>query len=180
MEHHAALVVMDVQQRVFERYVQDTLFLFRVGQVIRIARRTGIPVLYVAVGLKSGHPEVSVRTLAFSGATQFHLDPAPQAETLVVTKRRVSAFAGSDLEANLEALGVDSLVLAGVATGGVLQSTLRQATDLGFKTTVLADACLGADPEVHRVLMAKVFPRHADVFTVEQWEDQLTSCTSPA
>ena len=37
---------------------------------------------------------------------------------------------------------------------------------------VLADACLDADPEVHRVLMEKVFPRQADVLTVAQWEAQ--------
>jgi hypothetical protein len=34
---------------------------------------------------------------------------------------------------------------------------------------VLADACLDADPEVHRVLTGKVFPRQADVRTVDEW-----------
>jgi len=34
---------------------------------------------------------------------------------------------------------------------------------------VLADGCLDADPEVHRVLMEKVFPRQADVISVADW-----------
>ena len=48
-------------------------------------------------------------------------------------------------------------------------STLRQAADLDYRLTVLADGCLDADPEVHRVLTEKVFPRQADVVTVDEW-----------
>ena len=48
-------------------------------------------------------------------------------------------------------------------------STLRQAADLDYGLTVLADACLDADPEVHRVLTEKVFPRQAEVTTIDAW-----------
>jgi nicotinamidase-related amidase len=48
-------------------------------------------------------------------------------------------------------------------------STLRQAADLDYRLTVLADGCLDADPEVHRVLMEKVFPRQADVVRIADW-----------
>jgi nicotinamidase-related amidase len=65
--------------------------------------------------------------------------------------------------------GIDSLVLTGIATSGVVLSTLRQAADLDFSLTVLADGCLDADSEVHRVLTEKVFPRQADVATVDGW-----------
>jgi nicotinamidase-related amidase len=50
---------------------------------------------------------------------------------------------------------------------------LREAADKDFKLTVLSDACLDADPEVHRVLTEKVFPRQADVLTVDAWIDSL-------
>ena len=86
-----------------------------------------------------------------------------------MTKRRVSAFAGSDLDVLLRAGGIRSLVLAGIATSGVVLSTLRQAADLDFGLTVLADACADADAEVHRVLTEKVFPRQAEVTTVDAW-----------
>ena len=81
-------------------------------------------------------------------------------------KRRVSAFAGSDVGVILRAGQTDHLVLTGIATSGVVLSTLRQAADLDFGLAVLADGCLGSDPEVHRVLTDKVFPRQADVTTV--------------
>src|SRR5262249_22753407 len=98
---------------------------------------------------------------------------APRPGDLVVTKRRVSAFTGSDLDVVLRGLGAGTLVLTGIATSGVVLSTLRQAADLDYGLTVLADACLDADPEVHRVLTEKVFPRQAEVSTVAQWAEQL-------
>jgi nicotinamidase-related amidase len=48
-------------------------------------------------------------------------------------------------------------------------STVRQAADLDYRITVLADGCLDADPEVHRVLTEKIFPRQADVVSVAEW-----------
>jgi len=69
----------------------------------------------------------------------------------------------------LRAGSIDHLVLAGIATSGVVLSTLRQAADLDYRLTVLADGCLDADPEVHRVLTEKLFPRQADVVSVASW-----------
>jgi nicotinamidase-related amidase len=68
----------------------------------------------------------------------------------------------------LRAADADTLILAGIATSGVVLSTLRQASDLDYRLTVLADACADADPEVHRVLTEKVFPRQALVTTTEE------------
>jgi nicotinamidase-related amidase len=72
----------------------------------------------------------------------------------------------------LRAREIDTLVLTGIATSGVVLSTLRQAADLDYRLTVLADGCLDGDPEVHRVLTEKIFPRQADVLTVDDWITQ--------
>ncbi len=104
-----------------------------------------------------------------------HPEVAPTDGDIVVTKKRVSAFAGSDLETVLRGRGIDHLVLTGIATSGVVLSTLRQAADLDYGLTVLADGCLDADPEVHRVLTEKVFPRQAEVGTVAGWVGQQTA-----
>lgn len=94
---------------------------------------------------------------------------APLARDIVVTKRRVSAFSGSDLDCVLRGLNVDSLVLVGVATSGAVLSTVRQAADFDYNMTVIGDLCLDLDPEVQRVLVDKVFPRQASVLSTEQW-----------
>ncbi len=175
-----ALLVMDVQRVVVDRY-PDPAYLPRLREAIDAARAGGVPVIYVGVGFRPGYPEVSTRNKMFGRlaqlmgsasdeeATRIHPDIEPEPGDILVTKRRVSAFAGSDLDMVLRAGEIDHLVLTGIATSGVVLSTLRQAADLDFGLTVLADGCLDSDPEVHRVLVEKVFPRQADVVTAADW-----------
>lgn len=69
---------------------------------------------------------------------------------MIVTQKRGSAFAGSNLELILRSKGIRHLVLTGIATSGMVLSTLREA-DKDFQITVLADCCADGDEEVHRV-----------------------------
>jgi nicotinamidase-related amidase len=59
------------------------------------------------------------------------------------------------------------MVLAGIATSGVVLSTLRHAADADYRVVVVEDCCADRDPEVHRVLMEKVFARQATVVKSE-------------
>ncbi|WP_127505698.1 cysteine hydrolase family protein [Actinoplanes solisilvae] len=171
----SALLVMDVQEAVVARY-PDAAYLPRLAEAIAAAREAGTPVIYVTVGFRPGAPEVSVNNRMFGRlrGTPHHANPihaavAPRDGDIVVTKRRVSAFAGSDLDLVLRAGGIDHLILTGIATSGVVLSILREAADRDFRLTVLADGCLDNDPEVHRVLTGKVFPAQADVITVAEF-----------
>jgi len=182
---NTALLVMDLQNGIVSRFADKQEALLPFKQAIEAARGHGIKVIYVRVAFREGYPEVSANNKMFAAAarfggmaesdeaTQIHVSVQPQPGELLVTKRRVSAFAGSDLEVILRAWGIDALVLAGVSTSGVVLSTLRQAADKDFALKVLSDACLDADPEVHRVLMEKVFPRQADVMTAGAWIESL-------
>ncbi|MEK6311563.1 MAG: cysteine hydrolase [Curtobacterium sp.] len=174
-----ALLVMDYQNGIVDRLGTDSALHAAVAAV-DAARASGIPVVFVRVAFRPGAPEIADRNRMFGAARARMGDQLPEAtdvhgafrltdDDLVVVKRRVSAFTGSDLEVLLRGLGATDLVLAGIATSGVVLSTLRQAADLDFGLTVLADACTDGDPEVHRVLTEKVFPRQADVVTAEQW-----------
>jgi len=87
----------------------------------------------------------------------------PKPGDVVVTKHRVSAFAGTDLDMILRAGGISTMVLAGLATSGVVLSTVRHGADSDYRLVVVEDCCGDRDPEVHRVLMEKVFPRQATV-----------------
>jgi len=176
-----ALLIMDVQQGIVERFAGDEGYLPRLAAAATTARAAGIGVIYVTVAFRAGYPEVSERNKTFAaiaGTGRFadgdpgarvHPAVAPAPGDVIVTKRRVSAFAGSDLDVLLRASGASHLVLAGIATSGVVLSTVRQAADLDYRLTVLADGCLDADPEVHQVLMQKVFPRQAEVTTIAGW-----------
>ncbi|HWA86479.1 MAG TPA: isochorismatase family cysteine hydrolase, partial [Opitutus sp.] len=157
----------------------------RAGRALAAARAAGLPVIYVKVCFRPGHPEIGERNPAFATAkesnryvagtaeAEIHPAVAPRAGEIVVEKRRVSAFAGSDLEVILRARRIDTLVLCGIATSGVVLSTVRQAADADYRLVVLADACGDRDPEVHRVLTGKVFPRQAEVTSVDEFVGRL-------
>ena len=78
-------------------------------------------------------------------------------------KTRFGAFSTTDLYRDLHAKGLDTLVIAGISTSGVVLSTLRDAGDQDYRLFVLADATADPDAEVHRVLIEKVFPHQADI-----------------
>ncbi|HTT54529.1 MAG TPA: isochorismatase family cysteine hydrolase [Streptosporangiaceae bacterium] len=181
-----ALLIMDVQQGIVDRFSSEPGYLAGLGSAIMAARDAGIAVIYVTVGFRAGYPEVSPRNKIFGAIAAragspadgdagraVHPAVAPAPGEVIVTKRRVSAFAGSDLEVVLRAQGIGHLVLAGIATSGVVLSTVRLAADLDYQLTVLADGCLDADPEVHRVLTGKVFPRQAEVTSIADWTASL-------
>ncbi|NNN01002.1 MAG: cysteine hydrolase [Acidimicrobiaceae bacterium] len=176
----SALLLMDVQNAIVDRFADSsTGLLERLARAARAARRAPMPVIHVRVAFRPGAPEISARNRSFaaltgnfdldSTATQIHPALEPMDGDIVVVKKRVSAFSGSDLETILRSQGVTSLVLAGIATSGVVLSTLRQAADLDYDLTVLDDGCADADAEVHRVLTTKIFPRQAKVIDVAQW-----------
>jgi nicotinamidase-related amidase len=177
---------MDVQNAIVDRFAEHSEgLLATLVEAVGAARAAGIPVLYVRFAFRQGAPEMSPRNQAFTAlarsgsmsesdsATQVHPAVVPQSGDIIVTKRRVSAFSGSDLDVVLRSLDVDALVLTGIATSGVVLSTLRQAADLDFRLTVLRDGCADGDPETHRVLMDKVFPRQASVITAAEWIELL-------
>lgn len=177
----AALLVMDVQNGIVSRFAESERVMLPFQKALGAAREHKMAVFFVRVGFSKGYPEVSPQNRAFSAiskiggmtvadpSTQIHESVQPRTGEPVVTKYRVSAFAGSNLEVILRAKQIDTLILTGISTSGVVLSTLRQAADLDFRLTVLSDACLDVDAEVHRVLMDKVFSRQADVLTVEDW-----------
>lgn len=181
MNHPTALLLMDLMPLTVPAFGGDDALLDRLAGAADAARRHDVPVIHVRVAFRDRYPEVSdsnkifahvIRHLDFTEsnpATAVHPAIAPQDGDIVVTKRRVSAFTGSDLDVVLRARGIRGLVLAGVATSGVVLSTLRQAADLDLELVVLSDGCADTDPEVHRVLLEKVFPAHASVATVDEW-----------
>jgi nicotinamidase-related amidase len=178
---NTALLVMDMQASIISMLPANAAPTNNVAEAIAHARSNNIPVIYVVAGFRQGLPEVSSNNKSFAASKErlanadmnewvkIDDDVAPHANDIIITKRRVSAFTGSDLEVVLRAFDIKHLVLTGIATSGVVLSTLREAADKDYALTVLSDACADADEEVHRVLTAKIFIRQADVITTDEW-----------
>jgi nicotinamidase-related amidase len=174
----AILLVMDYQPGIVDSLPEAAALLERAHAAIKLARDRGMAVGYVRVAFADNdYPAISSNNKSFSSLakdrrlpaddpeTQIHLSVAPESGDIVVRKTRVGSFSTTDLAAQLAARNIDTLILAGIATSGVVLSTIRDAADHDYRLVVLADACADRDPEVHRVLMEKVFPRQADIIT---------------
>jgi nicotinamidase-related amidase len=178
---NTALLVMDMQTAILGRFPNAGGVVDAVARAVAHARKNGIPVIFVTVGFRKGAPEISVNNKAFSAArqlfgsvspedfTQIHAAIAPAEGEVIVAKRRVSAFSGSDLAVILSAYNTQEIVLTGVATSGVVLFTLCEAADRDYRVTVLADGCVDMDKDAHQALTEKIFTRVADVITVEEW-----------
>lgn len=174
----SAVLVMDYQKGIVSSFAKNDGHTERAARVLEGARKAGIMVIYAAVGFREGFPEIGPRS-SFRGVRdsggrflagdsgQIHPLVAPKPGEVIVTKKRVSAFAGSDLDLILRSYDIEYLTLLGIATSGVVLSTLRQARDMDYKANVIADACSDPDDEVHRVLCQKVFPPQARVMTAD-------------
>jgi nicotinamidase-related amidase len=174
----SALLVMDYQVDVLEKFMapaDPSEVLSVLPKLLAAARSASMLVIYVGVSFRPGYPEISPRNPTFSvigqsgllqagsPGAQTHPAVAPIKGEPVVTKHRVSAFGGTDLQTILQSRAVETLVLAGVHTSGVVLSTLRQAFDLDYRILVAGDCCADPDREVHDMLLSRVFPRQATV-----------------
>ncbi len=183
-----AVLSMDLQTAIVSIYLKDRPDLVtRAAGVLKKARDLGLSVFHVQVGFRPGLPEISPRNLLFSSIKNsverrqifegpggaIHPAVAPQGEDIVITKHRISAFAGTDLDMILRAKEIETLILFGIAASGVVLATLLRAVDADYRLIVVKDCCADADPEVHRCLIEKTFPRLASVVTAGELIDAM-------
>jgi nicotinamidase-related amidase len=192
---HTALIAMDCQAGIVSIYAkpQDE-FIERASSVLQAARGAGMPVILVQVGFRPGLPEVSGRNKFFAAiksssqhqklfegaAGAIHPALGPEPGDILVTKHRVSAFAGTDLSMLLRAMEIDAIILFGIATSGVVLSTLLDACDADYQIVVIADCCADLDAELHGTLISRLFQRRAEVTTASDFVKALPSAVPPS
>ena len=185
---HTVLLVMDYQSGILSSLPNTNELLAKMKNTIVLARQTGIQIGYVRVAFSdTDYQNIPKNNKSFSALaenrqmdseapeTQVHTEVAPEANDIIVRKTRVGAFSTTDLAQQLQDKDIDTLILAGVATSGVVLSTLRDAADHDYRLYVLEDLCADRDPEVHTVLTSKVFPRQAFVITSSELPHLLES-----
>ena len=178
-----AVLIMDYQNDIVSMLPENVQapLLDRASTILKKARQAHLPIVYVVVRFRNGYPEINPQNKLFSSlkesgrlregttGSEIHDRVAPQPEDIVVTKRRVGAFSTTDLETILRAKNINTLVLFGISTSGVVLSTIRWAADMDYSLVVISDACADRDAEVNRVLMNKVFPWQATVVTTREF-----------
>jgi nicotinamidase-related amidase len=155
-------------------------------RLLALARRAGIPVFHTNVSYEPGgadggvffrklpvlscfergrHPELA----AFAPGLEPH-----QGET-VITKQYASAFFGTPLDAKLKALGVDTLLIAGVSTSGCIRATAVDACQYGFVPLVVRDAVGDRHPGPHEANLFDLQAKYAEVIDTAAAENYLAS-----
>jgi nicotinamidase-related amidase len=137
-------------------------------------RAAGAPVVYVRVDINEflKLPVDQPNNMGDKPIPAVASEIAPSAGfqpgDILVTKRHWGAFANTDLEQQLKARGVDTVVLTGISTNIGVESTARQGTGHGFAFVVVEDACSAQDAEQHRFAFETIFPRLARVRTTDE------------
>ncbi|WP_074182686.1 hydrolase, partial [Enterobacter hormaechei] len=85
-----------------------------------------------------------------------------------VTKRQWGAFYGTDLELQLRRRGIDTIILCGISTNIGVESTARNAWELGFNLVIAEDACSAASADQHQCSMTHIFPRIGRVRSTDE------------
>lgn len=91
-----------------------------------------------------------------------------QESDIVIIKRQWGAFYGTDLELQLRRRGIDTIILCGIATNIGVESTARNAWELGFSLVIAEDACSAASAEQHQTSLDYIFPRIARVRSTDE------------
>ncbi|QHI95976.1 isochorismatase family protein [Aristophania vespae] len=178
----SALLLMDFQEFILKNFMPPEIasqVVKNAAHLLEAARKANIFVIHVNVSFRNNYPEISSRNKMFSwikekglaipGSDALHIHDAlkPLKNEPVIHKHRMGAFTGTDLEMILRAQNIETLILSGVTTSGVVLSTFRQAFDLDFNLAVISDGCADGDAETHAFLTEKFFPHQGTVLSIQ-------------
>lgn len=162
----------------------------RTADALAAARRAGISVIHVQNAWRDGHPDVNRhtpwqadaktagRSIEGTWGIEFLEALAPIAGELVVRKRAVSGFAGTELDRLLLIHDVSTLVIAGIITNFAAEGTARDASDRGYRVVVLADCCESLTDEMHEFSVRQILPAIGEVVSAAEFTESVAAVRS--
>ena len=145
-------------------------------QLADACRQRGILVVLIKAsgglnGATQLHPpaDMVMHTLELPpGSHDIPVELGPTPDDVVVTKYQWGGFFGTDLDVQLRRRGITTLIMGGIATNFGLESTVRQAFELGYSQVVVSDAAAAFTEAEHRAPIETIFPRIARVRTTQE------------
>jgi nicotinamidase-related amidase len=167
-----ALIIIDLQNGVVASPLAHSI-----AEVVKNAcalagafRTRGLPVVLANVtGMPRGRTEQG-RPMGNlpAGWTDLIPEMNQQPSDYTITKRTPGAFVKTGLEEHLRGRGVTQVVLAGISTSNGVESTARQAYELGFHVTLAIDAMTDASMDSHIHSVTRLFPRIGESGTTRE------------
>ncbi len=177
LDPKTALIVIDLQKGILTLPVAHATgeIVQRASALASAFRRHALPVVLVNVagGAKGRTQQQRPGGTPPADWTELAVELNRQPEDHVVTKHTWGAFTNTGLEAHLKALGVTQVAIVGVATSIGVESTARQAYELGFNVTLGIDAMTDMNPDAHVNSITRIFPRLGETGTTQDIIDLL-------
>ena len=172
LDPNTALIIVDLQKGIVGSSIIHPIdkIVERSRALLDAFRERGLPVVLVNVaGGAPGRTERPRHSEPLpAGWTDFIPELEQQPGDIVVTKRTWGAFASTDLEYRLKALGIPQVVVTGVATGTGVDATARQAYEQGFNVTLALDAMTDGRLDAHDFSIKNVFPKLGETGTTQE------------
>lgn len=150
-----AVIVVDLQKDNVGRFSRGIIP--NVKLLLQEARRKGVPVIFACDSrypddfiFKSGHP---LSTIRGTDGVRVIEDLEAGVADIIVEKRMLSAFFGTDLDFTLRQKGVKTVIVVGVATWACVLKTVFDAAEMGYEVIVPADCCASPSPEGHEAAL---------------------------
>lgn len=170
-----ALLVMHYQTDILELFPSVAPALIaNTRKLCDAARENGVSVYFAKFHFSPGYPEVSPLNKNGQGVKQLGLfvedrispELGRQANEPVIIAHRASVFFGTDLQVRLSAQGIDTLIMVGIASTGVMLSSVAYASDADFRLFTVKDCCYDPDQVVHDHLFATAFESRTTVLSL--------------
>lgn len=170
-----ALVVMHYQTDILGLFPSvASALIANTRKLCDVARAKGVSIYFANLRFSPGYPEVSPLNKNGQGIKQLGLfvddrtspELGRQAGEPVILAHRASVFFGTDLQARLFAQGVDSLIMVGIASTGVVLSSVAYASDADFRLYTVKDCCYDPDQVVHEHLFSTAFDSRTTVLSL--------------
>ncbi len=172
LDPHTALIIIDLQKGIVSYPTAHPVvgIVQNARQLAQVFRDHDLPVVLVNVmGGAPGRVE-QARPSAERPPDWAELVPEldPQPRDHRISKKTWGAFTQTGLEHYLRERGVTQIVLAGIATSIGVESTARQAHELGFHVTLATDAMTDLHAEAHFNSITRIFPRLGETGSTQE------------
>ncbi|MBY8032256.1 isochorismatase family protein [Vibrio fluvialis] len=171
LDKTTALIVIDLQCGIVALPPQHTVpgVIEQVNRLIDVFHQQQRPVVLVNVaGGAPGRTDQKLGSHSVPDNWATLVDELHrQDDDILITKRTWGAFMHTDLHQQLQALGVTQVVVVGIATSIGVESTARQAFELGYHVTLCTDAMTDLNLDNHQHAINAIFPRLAETGTTQ-------------
>ena len=157
-------------------------------ELTEVARRAGVLIIWIQaiydpehlsapMIMKGGQSNNEKRCLDGTWGAEFY-NVEPKEKDLVIQKHRYSAFSGTSLDNHLRRHAIKTTVITGVSTNICVESTLREAFNLGYYVVIPRDCVAGNNEKLHEATLQNVEFLLGDVTEssslIEHWSGMKT------